>query len=491
MTAALQIANAATAEVPSASRRLSPAQWRLGIGIALFAALAAALFAIDGLTAPARHALLIFAAAVLAWALTRLPETGVALGAGIALAATGAIDSDALFAGLGDDIVWLLIGAFLIATVVRHSGLAERCILRALAGGASSPQRLFHRLTWLIAATAFVIPSTSGRAALLLPVFMSLAGAIRDPQVVRALALLFPSVILLSACASLLGAGAHLVAVDFIDDLGFGRMDYLDWLLLGTPFALLTSVIATELILRLFLDAPTRRAPIALPEKPRGPMSQVQRRVLGLVFAIVALWATTALHGIDPALIAIAGGLALASRAIGGIALKDAIKSVEWNLVLFLAVTLVLGEALISTGAAAWIARETVARLPAALLAHPQWVVIAAALVSMLSHLFITSRSARAAVLIPVFALPLALSPAHAVALVMVAVVGSGFCQTLRISAKPVALYHSLDGVQTYRDADLLRLSLWLMPPFAIALVVFALWLWPLIDPVLGFARAG
>jgi hypothetical protein len=29
------------------------------------------------------------------------------------------------------------------------------------------------------------------------------------------------------------------------------------------------------------------------------------------------------------------------------------------------------------------------------------------------------------------------------------------------------------------------------MPPFAIALIVFALWLWPLIDPVLGFARAG
>jgi anion transporter len=487
MTAALQTA---TVEVPSAPRWLSPARLRLGGGIAVFVALAVALFSIDGLDAPARHALLIFAAAVLAWALTRLPETGVALGAGIALAATGAIQTDALFAGLGDDIVWLLIGAFLIAAVVRHSGLAERCILRALAGSDASPQRLFHRLTWLIAATAFVIPSTSGRAALLLPVFMSLAGAIRDPQVVRALALLFPTAILLSACASLLGAGAHLVAVDFIDGLGLGRMDFLDWLMLGTPFALLTCAIATQLILHLFLDARTRHAPIALPKAPRGPMSSAQRRILALVAAIVALWATTSLHGIDPALIAVAGGLLLASRAIGGIALKDALKAVEWNLILFLAATLALGQALIATGAAAWIAAEAVARMPAALRAQPAWTLVAAVLVSMLSHLFITSRSARAAVLIPALALPLALAPAHAAALAFVAVVGSGFCQTLRVSAKPVALYHSLDGVETYRDADLLRLSLWLMPPFAIALLGFALWLWPLIDPGLAFASA-
>ncbi|KSV91411.1 hypothetical protein [Sinorhizobium sp. GL28] len=109
--------------------------------------------------------------------------------------------------------------------------------------------RLFWVVTLTIFATAFVIPSTSARAAIFMPVFLALASTIGRPGVTRALALLFPSVILLSAAASLTGAGAHLVAADFIRRSGGEAPGVLGWALLAAPFALLTSLIACGLIL--------------------------------------------------------------------------------------------------------------------------------------------------------------------------------------------------------------------------------------------------
>ena len=61
-----------------------------------------------------------------------------------------------------------------------------------------------------------------------------------------------------------------------------------------------------------------------------------------------------------------------------------------------------------------------------------------AAIAATLSHLIITSRTARATVLIPALALPLAALGADPVALVMVVTLASGFCQTLMVSAKRI-----------------------------------------------------
>jgi hypothetical protein len=145
---------------------------------------------------------------------------------------------------------------------------------------------------------------------------------------------------------------------------------------------------------------------------------------------------------------------------------------------LFLAATLVLGESLMSTGAAQWLAQSALMMLPVAVRAEPAFTIAIAAAISMVSQLVITSRSARAAVLIPTLALPLAIAPQHAAVLILVAAIGSGFCQTLKVSAKPVALFSGLEA-PTFGAGELLRLALWLMPAFALLLVGFGLFVWP------------
>jgi hypothetical protein len=182
----------------------------------------------DALAIEARISLAVFAAALVCWSVLRLDETQVAIGGALVLVGFGVVEPTTLYTALGNDLTWLLLGGFVLAAVLQASGLAERWTLQA-ARGAARVGALMQRLTWLIALTAFVVPSTSARAALLLPVFLVLARSVGSPAVVRALALLFPTIILLSAGASLLGAGAHLIAIDTLRRLGLPAPGFAGW----------------------------------------------------------------------------------------------------------------------------------------------------------------------------------------------------------------------------------------------------------------------
>lgn len=449
------------------------------LALALGALLFAATLLVPGSgSANARGTLLVFGFAIIAWTVLRLPDTPVAIAAALALVLTSIAPQQALFETLGNSLIWLLIAAFVMASALRRSGVAERLALAAVRR-AGTARALFHALCFVICATAFVVPSTSGRAALLLPVFLALAGVLDSARMKRALALLFPTVVLLSAGASLIGAGAHVVAADFMQQSTGVRVDFLDWLVLGAPFALITSLAATEIILCAFLTSAERSQRLDLQALPpsSGDLG-AQRSVLAIVLATVAGWMTTAWHGHDVATIALLGALAVTASPLTGLSLKQTLKDVEWNLLMFLAATLLLGETLVSSGAASLLIG---ARLDAVL----GWdaearvaVVVFACVVALLSHLLIVSRTARATVLIPTLALPLAGAGLDPAALVFLVTMASGFCQTLAVSAKPVTLFAQLDAAY-FTDRDLLRLALLLLPMMLAALLAFALYVWP------------
>ncbi len=458
---------------------------RLLVGAMLVAFAGVLIFlAADGLTLSMRLALMVFATTLVCWTVFDLPETPVALGGAAVLAITGAVDEQAVYGALGNDIVWLMLAASVIAAVLQASGLVERLTFRLLSRF-RDVRRLFWVVTLTIFATAFVIPSTSARAAIFMPVFLGLASTIGRPGVTRALALLFPSVILLSAAASLTGAGAHLVAVDFIRRSGGEAPGFLGWALLAAPFALLTSLIACGLVLRLFLDETDRHARLDVSAAPtqRRPFSARDNMILAVTATIVAALATSDLHGIALPVVALVGALVLASEKVSGMPFRKALKGVEWNLLLFLAGTLVIGEALLSTGTATQLADRLIGAF-SQIGKPPAWLVVLLAIaVATFAHIVIASRTARATVLIPAVALPLAGFGVSPACLIMATTIGSGFCQTLMVSAKPVALFGGMEP-PAFSPSDLLRLALMLALPFIALLALFALVIWPAIGLV-------
>ncbi|MER5293312.1 SLC13 family permease [Streptomyces pharetrae] len=459
------------------------------LGVALCAALSlCALLAVPGafpgLGGDARLTLGVFALATCAWIGTPVDDTYVALGAGLALTATGVISSDTLFGTLGDSTVWLLICAFVLAAAVTRTGLAGRAAA-FLVGGARTVRQLVHLTTAALVVTAFAVPATSGRAALALPVFLALAKALADRRrLVVMLALLFPTVILLSAMATLIGAGAHLITVSVLWETTGERIGFVRWLLLGLPLAVASSHLAAETVLLTTTRRADRHGPVRItPEEIQrhsdtpvtGPWTPEETRCALLLATVVLLWCGEPLHRVPPAVVALTGAVVAASPALGTVRLKDALRTVPWSLLLFMAATMAMGVALADSGAAKWL----VSGLPSDV--GPVLFLTVVIAVSTAAHLVLQSRSARSSVLVPLVVAAAVSAGVDPVAAALASTAAAGFCHTLPASAKPVTLYADLPGTPTYTPRDLLRLSAVLAPLTAALVLLFAVAVWPLL----------
>ncbi|MGW0759812.1 SLC13 family permease [Streptomyces sp. NPDC002814] len=437
-----------------------------------------------GLGGEARLTLVVFALATCAWIGTPIDDTYIALGAGLALTVTGVISSDTLFGTLGDSTVWLLICAFVLAAAVARTGLAGRAAA-FLVGGARTVRQLVHLTTAALVVTAFAVPATSGRAALALPVFLALAKALADrKRLVVMLALLFPTVILLSAVATLIGAGAHLITVSVLWEAAGERIGFTEWLLLGLPLAVASSHLAAEAVLLTTTRCTDRRGPVHITAEEiqrhtdtpvTGPWTQAETRCALLLGTVVLLWCCEPLHRVPPAVVALIGAIVAASPALGTVRLKDALKTVPWSLLLFMAATMAMGVALADSGAAKWL----VSGLPAGVTPTVFLAVVIA--VSTAAHLVLQSRSARSSVLVPLVVAASVGAGVNPVAAALASTAAAGFCHTLPASAKPVTLFAEIPGTPTYTPRDLLRLSAVLAPLTAALVLLFAVAVWPLL----------
>jgi anion transporter len=432
----------------------------------------------------ARLTLAVFALAACAWIGTPIDDTYIALGAGLALTVTGVISSDTLFGTLGDSTVWLLICAFVLAAAVARTGLAGRAAA-FLVSGARTVRQLVHLTTAALVVTAFAVPATSGRAALALPVFLALAKALAGrTRLVVTLALLFPTVILLSAVATLIGAGAHLITVSVLWEATGERIGFTEWLLLGLPLAVASSHLAAETVLVTTTGRADRAGAVRITpqdiqrhsDRPvTGPWAHEEKRCALLLATVVVLWCSEPLHRVPPAVVALIGAVVAASPALGTVRLKDALKTVPWSLLLFMAATMAMGVALSDSGAASWL----VAGLPAGV--SPAVFLTVVVTVSTAAHLVLQSRSARSSVLVPLVIAAAAGAGVNPVAAALASTAAAGFCHTLPASAKPVALFSDLPGTPTYTPRDLLRLSAVLAPLTAALVWLFAVAVWPLL----------
>lgn len=442
----------------------------------LMVALSLAVFLPREVDTPARLALFAFGAAAILWTFTRLNAAYVALGAALFLSLTGAIEQDELFEALEADVIWLMIGAFMLGAAVQTSGLASR-MTRAVAGRQASVGGLIWRITAALVPLAFLIPSTSGRAAVVLPMFHRLADAAGDKRVTRALALLIPAIILVSTISSLVGAGSHLIANELLDEISDRSIGFGQWMLWGLPFGVAASLATGWVVGRLFLDAETRRRLVTLGNGAPVRWTRDEWRTLAVIIVMVSLWMTEGLHPLEIATVAIAGGFVLTAPGIGVISWKAGLKAVSWNLIFFVGAALVLGEALIETGAAQWLIDRMFEASGLTAGGSDMVVVAGLAVLTLTSHIYLTSHAARAAALIPPLLYLAGALDLDMVAVMFIATVGMDYCLTFPVSSKALLLFQEIDR-ETWAPADLLKLSAVMLPVHALLMIGFYFLYW-------------
>ncbi|TXM70730.1 SLC13 family permease [Methylobacterium sp. WL120] len=438
------------------------------------AALCVAVSLPESLDWPARAALLAFGGAAIFWTLTELNGAYVAVAAALSLVATRAVEQQALIDGLGSKVVWLVIGTFVLGAAVAKSGLAGR-LTALITGGGTTVGGLMWRMTFGILPLAFLIPSTSGRAAILLPLYRSLIEADDDERLARAVGLLIPSVIVISTICSLTGAGSHLVAVDLLERLSDKTIGFGQWMLWGLPFGLLACLVTAFVIGRLFLDRETRERRVARVEAEAGPLSAAEWRTGVVVAAMLGLWLTEGYHPFGIATVAVAGAVLLTMPVVGVLDWDEGVEAVNWSLILFIAASLVLGRALISTGAAKWLISSALTTSGITDDSPTLVVLLALSALGMSAHLYMVSHTARVAALLPPLLLLAQALHLNPVAVAFLANAGMDYCLTLPISSKALLVFQGGER-QVWTSTDLLKLSAILAPAYT-ALIVAAYYL--------------
>jgi anion transporter len=444
--------------------------------LVLMVALSLAVFIPREVETPARLALFAFGGAAILWTFTALNAAYVALGAALFLSLSGAIKQDDLFEALEADVIWLMIGAFILGAAVQTSGLAARMI-RAVAGRDVRVGSLIWRITAALIPLAFLIPSTSGRAAVVLPMFHRLADAAGDRRITRALALLFPAIILVSSISSLVGAGSHLIANELLSEVADREIGFGQWMIWGLPFGIAASLATGWVIGRLFLDANTRGRVVTVGGQARTPLSGEEWRTLAVIAGMLGLWTCEGLHRLEIATVAIAGAFLLTAPGFGVISWKAGLKAVSWNLILFVGAALVLGEALIETGAAKWLIETMLAASGLAQGGSPLVVISGLALFTLTSHIYLTSHAARASALIPPLLYLAGALDLDLVAVMFIATVGMDYCLTFPVSSKALLVFQESER-ETWVPADLLRLSAVMLPIHALLMIGFYFLYW-------------
>ncbi|MCW8843530.1 MAG: SLC13 family permease [Rhodobacteraceae bacterium] len=273
---------------------------------------------------------------------------------------------DVVFSGFTSTAMWLIIAGFVIGAAITSSGLGARI-------GALAQRHLSHSYPFLISglmavsmALGFVMPSSMGRAAVMVPIGMALADVMGlkagNPgrtgiAVLIALGTSMPSFAILPSNIP------NVVLAGLADQLFGVQFSYSDYLWLHYPvLGLLKSVVIVAIVLLFF---PARLADAPRPTQDKGTYSGRKQGLLLVILLItLILWSTDQVHGINPAWIGLATALILMVPQFGFVSPPAFKSAIDVGTLLFIAGALALGVVVNQSGLGDIIAHEALSRLP-------------------------------------------------------------------------------------------------------------------------------
>ncbi|WP_059411904.1 SLC13 family permease [Cupriavidus basilensis] len=320
-----------------------------------------------GLPAPLVTAAALVASTVCCWALGVLPEPVTTLLFFLCAVLLHVAPPAVAFSGFASTAWWLMFGGAVTGVALRHTGLAQRLAAIVFRGRTGSYRQVIATVALSAVGLAFLMPSTTGRVLLLMPIVLALADRLgyapgsngRIGMVLTvALASYMPPTTILPANipnSVLLGAAGSLYGIN----LSYGSYLLLHFPILGA----LKTVLLVWLVCRLFPEAGRPAAP---PPQDAGAPGR-QETVLAAILALaVAGFATDALHGISPAWISLAACIVCLLPGVGLVSPRMLAEQVHLTPLIYVAGFLGLGAVVESTGLGLAISRALLQWLPLA-----------------------------------------------------------------------------------------------------------------------------
>ena len=329
------------------------------ISLALFLWYLLSLPQLEGLTVQGQRAMIIFFVALILWVTQALPLAVTSIFALIAVPFLGVLETGEAYALFGNEAVFFILGAFILAAAIMHSGLSSRIALIILKKFGTTPKNLALSIYLLSAVLSFVM-SEHAVAAMLFPIVLEIAKALDlRPGVSGYGKLLFFSLAwgcVIGGVATFLGGARVPLAAGILKETsgeGIGFFEYSAavlpavFVMLAVGFFILVKVHKPD------IDS-VEKARKVLTDKNRelGRIGYVEYMVGGLMVITILCW------------MFLGGRFGLANIALGAVVVlfvfrlvrwKDVEEYVNWGIVLMYGGAITLGAALAKSGAAEWL----------------------------------------------------------------------------------------------------------------------------------------
>lgn len=430
----------------------------------------------DGLTLEGYKALLVFCYCLVLWATNAVPLAITGLLAIVLIPMVGALPSKVSYSFFGNEAIFFILGAFIIAAANKKSGLSERISLEIMYKAGGLKRKLILYLLLFSASLSFIMPEHAV-AAILFPVISDIVNMLGLKKGVdnfgKALYLSLAWGCITGGIATYLGGARNPLAVGLLEEFTGETIGFFTWILAVIP-VVFVMLIAAFIVLINFFKIDNGRIEslkdiIAEKRVECGKFSFLELKVTLVTILTVIAWIVFKDVGI--ANIALLSAVSMFLLNI--ISWEDAAATIDWGIIIMYGGAISLGSALIKTNAVFYIADQIMSQF------NPSPFMLIIAFICM--SIWLTEGISNSAVV--VFMLPVALSLAAKYSIdpkiaTFCVAVPSGLVYMLPTGSPPSAICYS-SGF--YSIKEVVKAGLFMNILSIIVLILTAKYYWPLI----------
>ncbi len=431
----------------------------------------------EGLTDDGKKALAIFVLCIIFWVSHVIPLMITSLLAIILFPLLGVLPAEKTYSLFGNQAVFFILGAFILASAVTRTGLSNRIALMFLKWFGHSPKILLLGVIVLSAFSSFWM-SAHAVAAMMFPIITAIALSLElkpgESSYGRSLFLGMAWGCGIGGVATFLGGARAPLAIGMLHDTTGESIGFFKWMLATLP-AVITMLAVTYWLLIVLFPAEIRDVKKArtLLVNRTACIGKMKRKELSIGILMIATIFSWICFGEKFGLANIALASVVIAFVFRLIRWKEVEEDVNWGLILMYGGAICLGFAMGKTGATRWLVDISNIEL----IQSPFVLIMAISLFAI----FLTeamSNTAVVALLMPItigVAIDFSINP---IIMTLAVTVPSGLAFILPMGTPAVAIAHSSGFVtlgNAFKGGLILKIVSWIIFNF------FAYYYWPLL----------
>ena len=382
----------------------------------------------EGLSVEGYRSLVLFGATIFFWISGLLPIAVTALLSMVMLPLLGIMDAKKTYSMFGNEAVFFILGAFILAAAMTGTGISARLARAMLAKFGKTPSSLALTVFLLSAFLSFIM-SEHAVAAMLFPVVSEISTALKLEKGKSSFGkLLFMGMAwgcIIGGIATFLGGARAPLAASLLKEATGLHFSFIEWSTAACMIVLPLLIIAFLLLLKFFpLDLQDVEGGLKYLNSKRletGKMGIPEMLTALVMVSTIFCWMFLG-EKTGLAAIAILGAAALFTFQV--VSWQKIEEYVNWGIILMYGGTIALASALEKTGAAVWIVKQGMGEF-----SHSPLAIIA--VISLVSIVLTECIS-------------------HAAVVAILMPVGMGLCQTTGIDPKVMTLSIALPAGLAY-----------------------------------------